>query len=108
MRAERLAGWLGGVGVGLVAWGLWRQRGLLARAGGTSGGTAGERTRGASVPGNLEDLGSPSAAPMESWRGSGLAEDIGVPPHDSGALSDAERQARMREAEERLGLPHRS
>lgn len=48
-----------------------------------------------------------SHAPAESWRGSGLAEDIGVPPHPEEAEpNDAERERRMREAERQLGLPN--
>ncbi len=53
-------------------------------------------------------LGSPEAShvPMESWRGSGLAEDVGVPPHEGAPEPDeAERQRRMEEAREQLGLP---
>ncbi|HZI16768.1 MAG TPA: hypothetical protein VE153_40755 [Myxococcus sp.] len=47
-----------------------------------------------------------SHVPMESWRGSGLAEDVGVSPHDGPAEPDeAERQRRMEEAREQLGLP---
>jgi hypothetical protein len=43
---------------------------------------------------------------MESWRGSGLAEDVGVPPHEGAPEPDeAERQRRMEEAREQLGLP---
>jgi hypothetical protein len=43
---------------------------------------------------------------MESWRGSGLAEDVGVSPHDGPPEpSEAERQRRMEAAREQLGLP---
>ncbi|WP_224364587.1 hypothetical protein [Hyalangium versicolor] len=47
-----------------------------------------------------------SSVPMESWRGSGLAEDVGM--RQSGAdaeADDALREQRMREAQEQLGLP---
>jgi len=44
--------------------------------------------------------------PMESWRGSGLAEDIGKrqQPADP-ELDEAERQQRMKDAQHQLGLP---
>lgn len=47
-----------------------------------------------------------SGAPAESWRGSGLAEDVGVRSRGAeGEASDAEREQRMRDAREQLGLP---
>lgn len=48
-----------------------------------------------------------SHVPAESWRGSGLAEDIGVSGHGTeGTEVDEEaRQQRMRDAQEQLGLP---
>jgi|GEM_PF-1146331 len=47
-----------------------------------------------------------SHAPMESWRGSGLAEDLGVRQSSAGSdEDDAQREKRMREAQEQLGLP---
>jgi hypothetical protein len=47
-----------------------------------------------------------SHVPMESWRGSGLAEDVGVAPHEGPPEPDeAERQRRMEEARQQLGLP---
>jgi hypothetical protein len=42
--------------------------------------------------------------PRESWRGSGLAEDVGVGQRGTGA-DDAQRERRMRDAQEQLGLP---
>lgn len=45
-----------------------------------------------------------TGAPRESWRGSGLAEDVGVTPHDADA-NDPNRERRMRDAQEQLGLP---
>ncbi|HEX8440821.1 hypothetical protein [Archangium sp.] len=49
-----------------------------------------------------------SHAPLESWRGSGLAEDVGanVRPGEEGE-SDEVKQRMMREAERELGLPQR-
>jgi hypothetical protein len=47
-----------------------------------------------------------SPAPRESWRGSGLAEDVGVRQSGAGAgAGNAQREQRMRDAEEQLGLP---
>jgi hypothetical protein len=43
-------------------------------------------------------------APRESWRGSGLAEDVGV-SQGNAELDDAQREQRMRDAQEQLGLP---
>jgi hypothetical protein len=45
-----------------------------------------------------------SPAPRESWRGSGLAEDVGVSQGRT-ELDDAQREQRMRDAQEQLGLP---
>jgi hypothetical protein len=45
-----------------------------------------------------------SPAPRESWRGSGLAEDMGV-SQGGDELDDAQREQRMRDAQEQLGLP---
>lgn len=52
-------------------------------------------------------MGAEAGGPTESWRGSGLAEDIGaeVRPNDEGGLSEEERRRMMREAERQLGLP---
>ncbi len=49
-----------------------------------------------------------SGAPAESWRGSGLAEDVGANhrPGEEG-LPDDVKQRMMREAERELGLPKR-
>ncbi len=49
-----------------------------------------------------------SNAPLESWRGSGLAEDVGASsrPGEEGE-SDEVKQRMMREAERELGLPER-
>lgn len=41
------------------------------------------------------------SVPLESWRGSGLAEDVGVGQHDA---TDEAREQRIRAAEEHLGL----
>ncbi|MFL5343680.1 MAG: hypothetical protein ACJ8AT_02755 [Hyalangium sp.] len=47
-----------------------------------------------------------SPAPRESWRGSSLAEDVGVRPSGAGAeVGDGQREQRMRDAQEQLGLP---
>jgi hypothetical protein len=44
--------------------------------------------------------------PAESWRGSGLAEDIGAPQSGAEPEVDEEaRQRRMRDAQHQLGLP---
>jgi hypothetical protein len=52
----------------------------------------------------LENLNP--GAPMESWRGSGLAEDLGKRQQSSEPeLDEAERQQRMRDAQHQLGLP---
>lgn len=42
----------------------------------------------------------------ESWRGSGLAEDIGAQQRGSEEEDPAVREQRMREAERQLGLPN--
>lgn len=45
-------------------------------------------------------------APLESWRGSGLAEDVGAPSHPGEeGEPDEVKQRMMREAERQLGLP---
>jgi hypothetical protein len=45
-------------------------------------------------------------APMESWRGSGLAEDVGTRQQRSEPEADeARRQQQMRDAQRQLGLP---
>jgi hypothetical protein len=52
------------------------------------------------------DLEPPSPnAPAESWRGSGLAEDVGVAQAERPPEDEAAREQRMREAQEQLGLP---
>ncbi|EAU67739.1 hypothetical protein [Stigmatella aurantiaca] len=44
--------------------------------------------------------------PLESWRGSGLAEDVGANANGAGAEWDeAKRHQMMQEAQSRLGLP---
>jgi hypothetical protein len=49
-----------------------------------------------------------SHAPLESWRGSGLAEDVGATKHPGEeGESDEVKQRMMREAERELGLPER-
>jgi hypothetical protein len=53
--------------------------------------------------GPMEDFGGPG----ESWRGSGLAEDVGAPEHPAPVEPDeATRQQQMRDAERQLGLPN--
>ena len=52
-----------------------------------------------------EDLEPAPYAPAESWRGSGLAEDVGVAHADSPPEDEAAREQRMREAQQELGLP---
>ncbi|NOK37358.1 hypothetical protein HMI49_29605 [Corallococcus exercitus] len=54
--------------------------------------------------------GSPADMPMEgpaeSWRGSGLAEDVGAEAASTGQSGeDPDRERKMREAERQLGLP---
>jgi hypothetical protein len=52
------------------------------------------------------DIGS--SAPAESWRGSGLAEDVGANPRQGeDSLPDEEKQRMMKEAARELGLPDR-
>lgn len=46
----------------------------------------------------------PAGGPAESWRGSGLAEDVGANPA-AAAGEDPDRERKMREAERLLGLP---
>ncbi len=47
-----------------------------------------------------------ASGPMESWRGSGLAEDVGAPASAGGpAEEDPDREEKMREAQRQLGLP---
>lgn len=49
-----------------------------------------------------------SGGPAESWRGSGLAEDVGASPsHGEEGLPDKEKQRMMKEAARELGLPER-
>ncbi|OJT20969.1 hypothetical protein BO221_29190 [Archangium sp. Cb G35] len=61
---------------------------------------------GAETPSLGMDIGS--SAPAESWRGSGLAEDVGANPHRSeDSLPEADRQRMMKEAARELGLPDR-
>ncbi|HLM44030.1 MAG TPA: hypothetical protein VK458_09190, partial [Myxococcaceae bacterium] len=44
--------------------------------------------------------------PMESWRGSGLSEDVGVRQQRAEPqMDEEERQQRMRDAQRQLGLP---
>ncbi|WP_224244343.1 hypothetical protein [Hyalangium gracile] len=65
---------------------------------------SGRRPRRIARPSALDPLNS--GGPAESWRGSGLAEDVGAPRHGAGSEEDeAERQQRMRDAERQLGLP---
>lgn len=97
-RANR--GWLGAItaaatGVALVdmfaAVGTWRSLRLRP---------------GTVTPSLGMDLAS--GGPAESWRGSGLAEDVGASPHRSEeGLPDEEKQRMMREAARELGLPDR-
>ncbi|AKJ01783.1 hypothetical protein ATI61_103498 [Archangium gephyra] len=62
------------------------------------------RPAGTVTPSLGMDLGS--SAPAESWRGSGLAEDMGANPRrDDDSLPEAERQRMMKEAARELGLP---
>lgn len=50
-----------------------------------------------------------SGGPAESWRGSGLAEDVGASPHrGEEGLPEEEKQRMMKEAARELGLPERS
>lgn len=94
MRSERLWWALGGASLGI---GLSALVDFLARKQRSSRPGAGAVTP-------APDLGS--GAPAESWRGSGLAEDVGVErqPGEEGE-SEAEKQRRMREAARELGLP---
>ncbi|HZH16933.1 MAG TPA: hypothetical protein VE057_21430 [Archangium sp.] len=97
-RANR--GWLGAItaavtGVTLVdmfaAVGTWRS----------------PRLRSGTVTPSL-GMDIASGGPAESWRGSGLAEDVGASPHRSEeGLPDEEKQRMMREAARELGLPDR-
>lgn len=49
---------------------------------------------------------APERGPMESWRGSGLAEDVGMrASSDGNDEEDPAREDKMREAERQLGLP---
>ena len=55
----------------------------------------------------LAPMDTDASAAHESWRGSGLAEDVGAPASgqvESGQEAE-ERRRRMREAERALGLP---
>lgn len=57
--------------------------------------------------GNLGDLEA-QGGPAESWRGSGLAEDVHTNGQGAGMeASEEERLQRMRDAQEQLGLPDR-
>ncbi|WP_147445311.1 hypothetical protein [Corallococcus aberystwythensis] len=48
----------------------------------------------------------PMGGPAESWRGSGLAEDVGTDASSTGQSGeDPDRERKMREAERLLGLP---
>lgn len=49
--------------------------------------------------------GMPAEGPAESWRGSGLAEDVGAEAASTEQGEDPERERKMREAERQLGLP---
>jgi hypothetical protein len=66
---------------------------------------AGPRARVRRAPSlNLE---TNNGGPAESWRGSGLAEDVGMKERGQDEEADeAERQQRMRDAERQLGLPN--
>ncbi len=56
-------------------------------------------------PTGLDTMES-NGGPMESWRGSGLAEDVGASGQGAGAQQDeSERQQRMEDARQQLGLP---
>lgn len=89
-RGLRGPGWPG-VGLGLTGLALGIGVGFLLGARRQPGG----------------DRLEPSSVPRESWRGSGLAEDVGVPSHEGLPEPDAaERQRRMEEAREQLGLPN--
>lgn len=58
------------------------------------------------TPRRAADLEPLPYAPAESWRGSGLAEDVGGAPTVRDSPEDeAAREQRMREAQEQLGLP---
>lgn len=46
-----------------------------------------------------------NSGPMESWRGSGLAEDVGTGTSTGGVEEDPAREEKMREAQRQLGLP---
>lgn len=94
MKRERLLGALGwvslGVGIGLAAarvpWSSLFRRRLVPK----------------SATGTGMDLGGPA----ESWRGSGLAEDMGRDPQrGEEELSEEVKQRMMRDAERELGLP---
>jgi hypothetical protein len=96
MRGERLLWALGGAGLGIGLFALVES--LIARQ------RSSRRGAGAVTP--APELGLGSSAPAESWRGSGLAEDVGVDRQPSEeAESEAEKQRMMREAARELGLP---
>lgn len=61
--------------------------------------------RASEAPVRVEPLGDTQApVPLESWRGSGLAEDVGAPARAEHEEDEAARAARMREAQHQLGL----
>lgn len=94
MRGARLLWALGGAGLGVGLFALVQS--LVARQ------RSSRRGAGRVTP--APDLGP--GAPAESWRGSGLAEDVGV-ERQPGEEPESEevRQQRMREAARELGLP---
>lgn len=95
MEGKRGPGWTG-VGLGLTGLALGVGIGFLLGA---------RRQPGRARLPAVDRLES-SSVPRESWRGSGLAEDVGVEPQGSPPEPDeAERQRRMEEAREQLGLP---
>lgn len=51
------------------------------------------------------DLTGSAAVPHESWRGSGLAEDVGSSPAPGEELSEEARRRMMDEAARKLGFP---
>ena len=58
-------------------------------------------------PAALGRMDSAYGGPMESWRGSGLAEDLGAKERGLDSEEDPEvREQRMRDAERQLGLPN--
>jgi len=94
-RANRF--WQGAITAGALGWTLVDLYAATKRS-------APLLRSGAVTPSLGMDAGG--SGPAESWRGSGLAEDIGVNAHQSEESEPEEvRQRRMDEAARQLGLP---